>query len=194
MREDLTVVKESPAEPSGLEDLSAHLEVAAVQAGQPDGIEVVLGVANGGASSASLLNPFDNVQFQLLDEAGFPVPLPSRPSGLRAVTRGNDPWRFVPPFPVVAVHLNGEVVDLGAIEARVLTLDAGDEYEATFRIDRAVEGQPGQAGVTGGPGDEPLASGVYAVRCVATLIRADEPRDARILQSPRLEVRFERSR
>lgn len=191
MRAALESVRESPHEPSRLTDIMVHIDADSEQEGA-DGVTFTLGIANRGDAASSLLNPFDNLKVQLLDPHGFPLRLPTRPSGLRRYADKPGEWAFVPPFPVVGATRNGSSVDPEELGERVLSLGASEECAMSFLVAPVIDGGTDRSDAPGDRAKGSLPDGRYQVRCVATLINADQPQDTRILQSPKIAIRLAR--
>jgi hypothetical protein len=190
VRKDLHVVRESAAGPESWNNVLIFLDAEPAQRASADGLVATIGVENHGKTPVSMLNPFATVQFQLHDERGFPLRIPTKPSSLRS--REFDDWKLEPPFPIVRTLKNGAVVAPETLNERTLRLAPGDAWQVAFQIDRLIP-EAAVAGSANGPFSEvPLPDGTYRLRSVATLIRADEPQDSRILQSPLIEVDFVR--
>ncbi len=184
------MVRESPAGPERWKDVLIFLDAESAQRGSADGMVATIGVANRGKTPVPVLNPFATVQFQLHDERGFPLGIPTKPSSLRS--REFDDWKLEPPFPIVRTLMNGAVVAPETLNERTLRLQPGDAWEVAFLIDR-LQPEAAVAGAANGAVSEvPLPDGTYRLRVVTTLIRADEPQDSSILQSPLIEVDFVR--
>lgn len=159
--------------------VEARLEAESTQAGPALLASVVL--ANGGAEPVELINPFDLLQWQLLDERG-PVTLPARRPNLLAHTPASAPWKLDPALPLVEVRAGGELLAATALDRPELELQADAELSVTFAFGRAPDG-----GRT-----VELVSGDYQLVCMTTLIDARDPESSRIVRSSPLQVRFER--
>jgi hypothetical protein len=152
-----------------LRAVDSHLSAEPEQAGSALG--VTLTVANHGEETAAIQNPYETVQWQLLDERGAPIPMPLRPPNLLLVPRDRPAsWTAENPVRVAAVRFEGDTVDTAALDARNLELPPGTHWAADFEIDRV---------------------GRYSVGCVLTLIDAEDPQRSRILRGDPIAVRLD---
>lgn len=167
--------------------LVAELEVEPAQTG--DGLRARVSLANRGELASVLLNPLVLIQFALQDGAGYPVPLPEKPSPLLVNAFGAEDWTFAGGPPVVVATWNGNAVASNQLEGERLRLAAGDEIAAVFLLDRALGATPtlGAAEFT-----IPIPGGRYAIGCLLTLIDAEQPALSRILEATPLAARFTR--
>ena len=78
------------------------------------------------------------------------------------------------PFPINGFFKNGQAADMADLDSQVLRFGAHDIYEARFVINRFLDA--GQ--------EIMLPDGAYRIRCIATLINADDRQESRILESP----------
>lgn len=146
------------------------------------GLRATLTVANHGDGTIELLNPFEMLQWQLLDEHGAPLPLPQRPPNLLVIGEPPESWTAENPVRIVEARLEGEAVEITALDAPSLELLPGAHWAATFELDRLDTN-----------GGAPLEAGTYAIACLATLIDAVDPTLSRILRSAPIQVRFQPS-
>jgi hypothetical protein len=183
MKRDLTDISGRPVAHS-LSTLSAQLDVSTLQEKRADGLVASLAIANHGGQDVSLLNPFELVQFQLLDAKGYPLTVPMKPPSLLVHRPDGQSWRTNNPLRVIAVRKNNQAVDASLVDGKALTLAAGDEYEVTFEIDHVREKR------NGSDVDIPIPDGEYKIGCIATLINSADTNESRILQSLPIEVHF----
>ena len=153
----------------------AFLEAEPDQRGA-EGIVVHVGVGNAGPGPVEVLNPFEVVQFQVLDEGGFPVPLPARPPRLLVEPPGGD---HPPALPVVGAWRDGRPDDGARIDARVVEVGSGEDVRVAMAIgDRRSDPAGRQA----------LEDGRYRIGAILTLIDARDPSSSRVLQAAPLDV------
>lgn len=156
------------------------------------GLVVSVGLVNDGADEIALINPFALVQFQLRNDRGFPVKIPTRRPPMLVNSPGGEDWSLDGPVRVVGVAHNGQAADPSSVEGRVLRLAGREERVVSFAIERIVE-DAGPAEGTNGQATSPevtLPAGTYQVRGLATLIHAERANESRIVQSEEIEVRL----
>jgi hypothetical protein len=187
MRHELVDVPGREADPGDLVNLSAYLEAETEQRGTAPGPVVSVGFVNSGKGKLPLLNPFELLQFQVRDEQGFPLRVPSKAPSLLTHKRAGEPWRLESPLPIVSVVRNGRETDPSAVDSEILDIGPGEDYRVSFAIDRFLGRQGDDAG-----GETAIPDGTYTVRCIATLIHAEQRQTSRILQSDEIEIRFAR--
>jgi hypothetical protein len=159
-----------------LNGVGAVLAAGDEQAGHP-GLRATLALEHHGDEAISLLNPFEMVQWQLLDERGAPLPVPQRAPSLLVIGDQAGSWIEEGPLRVVEVHRGREALATAALDTRTVLLEPSDHLAATFELHRLA-------------GGEPLTGGTYAIGCVATLIDADHPDRSRILRADPVQVSF----
>jgi hypothetical protein len=140
------------------------------------GIRVTLALEHHGEAAISLLNPFEMVQWQLLDERGAPLALPQRAPNLLVIGEQAGSWIEDGPLRVVEAHRDDARIAPEALDTRTVTLEPGEHLAATFELHRLADG-------TLPP------TGSYGITCVATLIDADHPDRSRILRADPVRVR-----
>jgi hypothetical protein len=163
-----------------LASLDARLDAQSPQAG--NGLRATFALVNTGGQPVELLNPLDMLQWQLLDEAGAPLEVPSRPSNVLVQRQSSAPWKLDPAVPLVEVRRTGERIDVAAMDTPTVELEPQGELASTFEFDRTLKD---------GAAVE-LASGDYRLVCLATLIDATDTDRSRIVRSNPLPVRFDR--
>lgn len=179
MKQNLTDKREARAQSSNLLVAEMYLDVSEAQSRQGDSIVAKVGIVNNDLQALALLNPFEMLQFLLVDEAGFPVQLPQKVPNLR---RRKKNWTFDSAFPITAFSRNQQALDVGELNHETLRLEAHDTLEAQFVVDRVMDkGKEAE-----------LPAGIYGVSCIATLINADNRNESRVLESPTIRVRFSR--
>ncbi|MGH2559050.1 MAG: hypothetical protein ACRDJH_08295 [Thermomicrobiales bacterium] len=182
MRRDLADIPGRDADPGRLTDLSAYLEAETEQESTVGGLVLSVGLTNGGDEAFSMVNPFAMVQFQVRDEHGFPVAIPTPPPEMLIHRPGGERWTVDDgPLPVVAVRQNGQSAEPNSLNTDVLDVGANDDYLVSYEIRRI--GSGADAGAE-------LPDGSYTVRCTATLIDAEQRQTSRILQSEEIAIRF----
>lgn len=159
-----------------LTSVGALLAAEDEQTGRP-GLRVTLALEHHGDEVISLLNPFEMVQWQLLDERGAPLPVPQRAPSLLVIGEQAGSWTEEGPLRVVEAHRSGEALTHRALDTRTVVLEPGDHMAATFELDHLAN-------------DQPLAGGTYGIGCVTTMIDADHPDRSRILRADPVQVRF----
>lgn len=169
-----------PAAEGRLADVEARLEAESPQAGQALLATVVL--VNAGTARVELINPFDLLSWQLIDERG-PLTLPARSPNLLGHRPASAPWKLDPAMPLVEVRRGGQRIDPAALDSPAVELEAETELAATFGFDRLPEDG----------GTVELASGDYRLVCLVTLIDAADADRSRIVRSRPLPVRFDRA-
>jgi hypothetical protein len=160
-------------------NVSMSLEVDANQKAQAAGIIADIWIENSNEKMVSLLNPFEMLQFLLVDEAGFPLKLPQKPPNLLIISK-NRKWKFDVAFPVANFFENGQEVSLSEIEKEILVLPGNGWQKARFIINRIIDSEQ----------ELPLPTGTYGIQCVGPLINAENREDSRALESPRVTVQF----
>jgi hypothetical protein len=150
--------------------VTARLEADSPQGGS--GLRATLTLGNEGSSPVQLLNPFDLLQWQLLDAAGAPLDVPSRAPNLRVHRPSGTPWKLDSAVPIVDVRQGAGPTDPTSLDAPALTLDPGGELSVTYALDRP--------------------SGDYRLGCLTNLIDATDTRRSRIVRCDPLEVSFTR--
>jgi hypothetical protein len=158
------------ADAGALADVTARLGADSPQEGS--GLRATLTLSNEGSSPVQLLNPFDLLQWQLVDAAGAPLDVPSRAPNLRVHRPSGTPWKLDSAVPIVAVRQGGESTDAASLDAPALTLDPGGELSVTYELDRP--------------------SGGYRLGCLTNLIDATDTRRSRIVRCDPLEISFTR--
>lgn len=169
--------RQSPDGPIGA--VVAALEAAPRQ--DAEGLVVDLHVTNGGEGRVEVLNPFEMVQFQLLDAGGFPVSLPFRMPRLM-VGHGHDgPGAppLEPAMPVVGFVRDGQPGDQLELHRRTLVLAPTGQVLVSMVIATRKS--------TSG-GTEPLPDGDYHVGAILTVIDAADPSQSRVLQAAPVDV------
>ena len=168
-------------------DLPRDLELAGVdallaaddeQAGRA-GLRATLALEHHGDEAISLLNPFEMLQWQLLDERGAPLPIPQRAPSLLVVGEQTGSWTAQGALRVVEAHRDDEPLATTALDTRTVVIEPGGHIAATFALDHLANGQP-------------LTDGTYGISCVATLINAGHPDMSRILRADPVHVRLRR--
>jgi hypothetical protein len=154
-----------------LANLEARLDVPSPQEG--GGLRANFALVNAGDERVELLNPLDPLQWQLLDEGGAPLEVPSRAPEILVHRPPSGPWKLDPAVPIVEVRRDGESVDATTLDTSTVELGPRGELATTFEFD--------------------LASGDYRLSCLATLIDAADTDRSRIVRSERLPVRFDRT-
>jgi hypothetical protein len=169
---------------ASLAALSCYLEADPVQ--EDGGLVVGVGLVNGGDEEVALLNPFALVQFQVRDDRGFPLHLPTRPPPMFVHTAGGEDWTLDGPPRIVDLRRNGRAEEPAQVGRRVWHVAGREEYRVGFVLDRML--------ATDGAGAElietAIPSGTYTVNCLTTLIHAERSDESRILQSGEIEVRY----
>ncbi len=140
------------------------------------GLRVTLAFEHHGDAAVSLLNPFEMVQWQLLDERGAPLDLPQRAPNLLVIGGPADSWIEDGPLRLVEAHRGGAALAPEALDTRTTELEPGDHLAGTFELHRLADGRP-------------LPPGTYGITCVVTLIDAEHPDRSRILRADPLRVR-----
>lgn len=191
MRRSLTDIVGHEAAGS-LAALSGYLDAESEQVATIGGLVAGVGLVNGGADEIALLNPFVLVQFQLRDEQGFPLELPVRPPPMLVHSAGGEDWSLDGSLPVVGVVRNGRAEAPSSIEGRVIRFAAGEERLVSFAIGRTLANVAAGGAASGQrrPAKVELPSGAYRVRCLATLIDAEQTDDSRIVESDEIAVRL----
>ena len=95
MRRELIDVPGREADPGELGNLTAYLEAETEQRGAAPGPVVSVGFVNIGGGDIPLLNPLELLQFQVRDEQGSPLRIPSKPPSLLTHKRAGERWRLV---------------------------------------------------------------------------------------------------
>jgi hypothetical protein len=164
----------------GLARVAAYLTADELQEGAA-GLRVTFGVVNEGLERVALLNPFELAQWELLDEAGAPLTVPSSPPSLFVHRPRSAPWRLDSPLRILEVRRDGRAVEPGVLDSPSLEIDPAGECAVTFEIDRVLDDD----------GTPPLQAGGYAIACVVTLIDAADTERSRILRSRPIRIHFQ---
>ncbi len=179
MKQNLADKRKARAQSSNLLAATMYLDVSEAQSGQSNGIVAKVGIVNNDLQALALLNPFEMLQFLLVNETGFPVQLPQKAPNLLSNKKG---WTFDSAFPITTFSRNQQALDVGELNHETLRLEAHDTLEAQFVVDRVMDrGKEAE-----------LPAGIYGVSCIATLINADNRKESRVLESPTIRVRFSR--
>jgi hypothetical protein len=172
---------------ASLAALSCYLEAEPVQE-DGGGIAVGVGLVNGGDNGVALVNPFALVQFQVRDDRGVPLSLPTRPPPMFVHTAGGEDWSLDGPPRIVDLRRNGRAEDPSQVGRRVWHVAGHEDCRVGFVLDRML--------ATGDADAEPIEtaipSGTYTVNCLTTLIHAERSDESRLLQSGEIEVRYGR--
>lgn len=169
-----------PGDRGDLAGVEARLDAPARQEGA--GFRATFVLVNGIDRPVALINPIDLLQWLLLDDAGAPLPLPSRPSNLRIHRPASAPWKLDSAVPIVEVSRSGDRVDAAMLDTPTVELVARDELAVSFEFGHILE--DGTA--------RDLPSGDYRLSCTATLIDAAETQRSRILRCDPLSIAFAR--
>ncbi|MGH2535332.1 MAG: hypothetical protein ACRDJW_23985 [Thermomicrobiales bacterium] len=182
MRRDLVDIPGRDADPGRLTSLSAYLEAETEQEAADGGLVLSIGLTNGSDNDLTVVNPFAMIQFQARDERGFPVAIPTPPPELLIHRPGGERWTVDDgPLPVIAVRKNGQPAEPSSLNTDVVAIGAGHDYLVSYQIHRIGSGADVSA---------VIPDGVYRVRCIATLIEAEQRQTSRILQSDEIEIRI----
>jgi hypothetical protein len=174
---------------SGTQAITILVEAELVQRGQRR-IDVDLNLRNDGIQPVRLLNPFETVQFIVLDADGFPKRVPRPVPSLLINRKGQAGWKLRTAVPVVRVLRDGHDEDPSTLDTPVVSLRAGGSFQLRFGIDH-FEAEPDPTRPAGdAPGEAPRP-GVYTVQTMLNLINADDTNDSRVVQSGRIQVRLE---
>lgn len=166
----------------GLAELAAYLAAEERQDGAA-GLRATFGVRNGGHDRVSLLNPFELLQWELSDERGAPLVVPSSPPSLFVHRARSAPWRLDSPLRILEVRRDGRRAAPEVLDTAQLELDPGTEQTVTFEIDRILDDD----------GTPRLTTGSYGLACVATFIDAVHSDRSRILRSAPIHIAFRRA-
>ena len=163
----------------GVAEVAAYLAADERQEGTA-GLRATFGVMNEGLERVVLLNPFELVQWELLDERGAPLTVPSSPPSLFVHRPRSAPWRLDSPLRILEVRRNGEIHEPDVLDSPSIEIDPAGECAVTFEIDRILDDD----------GTPPLQAGRYTIACVATLIDAVDTERSRLLRSPPIHILF----
>jgi hypothetical protein len=178
--EHLVDLPEREAEDVGdLALVGARLEAEGHQRGR--GIRATVALESTGDRPIVLLNPFDLLQWQLLDGAGAPLDLPSSPPNLLVHRPASRPWELGDGVPVIEVRRAGELADRAMLGTPTVELTPHAELAVTFELAQLAQGAT----------TIELPGGDYRLGCLATLI--DERQRSRIVRCNPLPMRFERA-
>jgi hypothetical protein len=172
--------------PQRKETDAVSVEIRADPVQHGDSVKVGLGIKNDGNTRTRLHNPFELSQFLVVDRAGFPKKVPRSAPRLMVNTKGRPEPQLRTSFPVVHMQHNGVDGEISALDEQSLDFEPGDSYTAWFAIDRFVADE--EAGTAAG--EVPVAADEYGIRCVVTLISAGDPKDSRVVETPRVNVRL----
>lgn len=164
-----------------LAGVQARLDAASPQRGSS--LRATVALANAGSGAVDLLNPFDLIQWQLLDDAGAPLEVPSRAPNLMVNRAAAAPWKLDTAVPITEVQRDSVPADAAELDSAAVSLAAGGELAVTYEF--------GQVLKEGSPVD--LAGGEYRLICLATLIDAADTDRSRILRCNPVPVVFERA-
>jgi hypothetical protein len=154
-----------------LADVTARLDVESPQRG--DGLRATLTLGNEGPTPVQLVNPFDLLQWQLLDERGAALDVPSRAPNLRVHRPGPLPWKLDSAVPIIEVRHGRRATDPASLDVAALDLVPDAELAVTYELDRP--------------------SGDYRLGCLTNLIDAADPQRSRIIRCDPLPVSFTRA-
>ena len=179
MKKLFTDSREPRLETDALQHIEFSLEVDETQKGQTKGIVATVLVKNHNDDEVAVLNPFETMQFLLVDTEGAPVDLPKKAPNLLINRKGKN-WEWDVVFPVIGYFENGREVDASKIKNEILTLPGNGSLTAQFSINRMIDS-----------GEEtPIPSGKYAIQALTPLINADNRSESRALESPRITVEY----
>jgi hypothetical protein len=173
-----------------LAHLSGALEAQPTQIG--DALIVTTSLVNEAGADLRLRNPFATLQFDVRGGHGQTLAVPGEaPRDLIHTAGGTRPWRAADnPLPVIEVREEGEVTSLAALDGDIILLRAHQGLSATFAIDRAAPRD--ESGSTAGAAFSALPEDAYTVRSIMTVIDADNPAEARILQTSPIGIHLVR--
>lgn len=179
--ERLHPLAERETDVADLAGIEARLDALVSQRGA--GLRATFVLNNGNDRPVELINPIDLLQWQLLDSAGAPLALPTRPANLRVHRPASAPWKLNSAVPIVEVSHAGKRADAVVLDTPTVQLAPQTEIAVTFEFGDLVE--DGTARV--------LPSGDYRLVCTATLIHSIETQRSRILRCEPLALRYDRA-
>lgn len=179
MKKLFTDSREPRLETNALQGIEFSLEVDETQKGKAKGIVATVMVKNHNDDEVTVLNPFETMQFLLVDAEGAPIDLPQKAPNLLLNRKGKN-WEWDVVFPISAYFENEHEVDPSKIENEILTIPANASLTAQFTINR----------IMGSGKETPLPSGKYGIQAVTPLINADNRNESRALESPRITVQY----
>jgi hypothetical protein len=171
-----------------LSKMSVSVAIDTVQEARLGGIELELEIEyrNDGPDDVELFDPLDQIQYMLLDSAGYPVNTP--PYAPRSLTQ---PWdetvaSLENRFSIVSIHENGYEMNVEKeVGRKTITVKSGTSYSVTLRIRKIMDERTPAKAID-------IPPGVYGIVLTCTLLtQAHGEVDKRLLQSEQLTVRLQ---
>ncbi|MCB1742232.1 MAG: hypothetical protein KDK91_17795 [Gammaproteobacteria bacterium] len=183
----LTDLEGGPADgPGPLDAVTVRASLLTVQQVSSGGISFELEFRNDAGHAIELVDPIDQLQCMLLDELGYPVPLP--PALPRSMVSPWDPSaeNLQQRLEVLAITQNGQALDVKTqLARRTVALTPATRYQFRLRLGRRMSETSPRQPMT-------LAPGSYALVLTCTLLSASQTQPgSRILQSSPLQTRLQ---